>query len=75
MPEISRRKGITILNLDDQEWRLYCRGGGYVGQTEGEDRVVLLQNGWIEFSGMGEPSEIIDRMALTAGAGGTIGQK
>lgn len=66
MPAITHRDGITILNLDDQEWRLYCRGGGYVAQGEGEDRVVLLQNSWIGITGVGDPSAIIDRMVLTA---------
>lgn len=75
VPTITHRDGVTILNLGDQEWRLYCRGGGYVGQGEGEDRVVLLQNSWIRFTGVGDPSAIIPRMAETAGPVGAGGQK
>jgi hypothetical protein len=55
---ISQQEGKTILNIE-REWRVYCSDGGYVGQGDGEDRVVLLDNDWIEFAG--DP-DIVDRM-------------
>jgi hypothetical protein len=47
----SVRHGMKILDISDHEWREYCsNGGGYVGQTDGTDRVILLRNGWIRAS-------------------------
>jgi hypothetical protein len=55
----------TILNIDS-EWRVYCSDGGYIGLGDGEDRVVLLPNFWVEFMGAGGASEIVDRLVKSA---------
>jgi hypothetical protein len=64
--ETSRQRDRTILNLDEHEWRVYCRGGGYVAQGDGEDRVVVLQDRWVEFAGAGGSSAIVDRLVNSA---------
>jgi hypothetical protein len=62
---VSEQPGKTILSLG-HEWRVYCADGGYVGQGDGEDQVVVLPNYWIEFRGAGSASAIVDRMVKSA---------
>jgi hypothetical protein len=65
-PTESMRHGMRILDISDgHEWRTYCRNGGYVGQGDGKDLVVLLKNGWIEVKGEHQPSDIVDRIVDT----------
>lgn len=59
--EVSQRPGRTVLDVE-HEWRVYCSDGGYRGQGEGEDTVILLGNHWIEFDAAGETSELVDRL-------------
>jgi hypothetical protein len=60
----SVRHGMKILDISNREWRNYCRNGGYVGQTDGTDRVVLLQNGWIRITWQ-DASDIVGRIVDT----------
>jgi len=62
IPAQSVRHGMIILDISDHEWRAYCRNWGYVGQTEGTDRVVLLQNGWIKITRVGDNSDLVGRI-------------
>jgi hypothetical protein len=63
--EVSQQPGRTILGIEG-EWRVYCADGGYVGQGDGEDRLVLLHDSWIEFTGAGQTSDIVDRLVKSA---------
>ena len=65
IPVQSVRHGMKILDISDREWRLYCRDGGYVGQSDGTDLIVLLKNGWVEISGENQPSDIVGRIVDT----------
>lgn len=60
---VSGQPGRTILSLG-HEWRIYCADGGYRGQVEGGDEVVLLGNYWIEF--MAPNPDMIDRLVKSA---------
>jgi hypothetical protein len=57
---------ISILNADDQEWRIYCRDGGYVGQGEGQETVLLVGDRWVDLRQQGAPSHLIERIITTA---------
>lgn len=59
--EVSQRPGRTVLDVE-HEWRVYCSDGGYRGQGEGDDQVVLFPNYWIEFDGAGQGSDFVDRL-------------
>jgi hypothetical protein len=62
----SARHGMTILDISDHEWRVYCRDfDGYVGQGGGTDLVVLLQNGWIGITDAKDDSEMDGRIVDT----------
>jgi hypothetical protein len=63
--EVSQRPGRTVLDVE-HEWRVYCSDGGYRGQGDGDDQVVLLHNYWIEFDGAGQALGIVDRLAKNA---------
>lgn len=63
--EATKREGMTFLNADAQEWRSYCRGGGYVGLTDGYRRVVLIGDKYVEFVGEGPPSQLIEEILPT----------
>jgi hypothetical protein len=65
IPAQSLRHGMRILDISDREWRMYCRNGGYVGQGDGKDRVILLQNGWIRITREGDDSGIVGRILDT----------
>ena len=52
----------TVLDVGDHEWRTYCHDGGYVGQGEGEDRIILLPHSWIEIMAAGKSSQLINRL-------------
>ncbi|HTQ54383.1 MAG TPA: hypothetical protein VMI94_07985 [Bryobacteraceae bacterium] len=63
--EVNHSDGITILAGDEQEWRVYCRNGGYVALGSGSDRLLLIDNLWVEFKGQGPPSELIGEIVKT----------
>jgi hypothetical protein len=63
--EVSTQSGRTVLSLV-HEWRLYCADGGYRGQGDGNDIVVLLRNYWAEFMGVVPATDVVDRMAKSA---------
>jgi len=63
--EVSQQPGRTVLDVK-HEWRVYCSDGGYVAQGDGDDKVVLLRNYWIEFGGAGQTSNIVDRLVKSA---------
>lgn len=52
----------TVLDVGDHEWRTYCHSGGYVGQGEGEDRIILLPHSWAEIVASGKSAVLIDRL-------------
>jgi hypothetical protein len=60
---VSQQPGKTILSLG-HEWRVYCTDGGYVGQGDGADRVVLWRNHWIEF--VSTNPDMVDRLVKSA---------
>jgi hypothetical protein len=63
--EVSQQPGRTVLDVE-HEWRVYCSDGGYRGQGDGDDQVVLLPNYWIEFDGAGQGSDLVDRLVKSA---------
>jgi len=63
IPVQTGRPGLRILDLSDREWRLSCRGGDYVGQTDGTDVVVLLQKGWVSITAERSDRDTIERIA------------
>jgi hypothetical protein len=63
---VRRREGMTILGADEQEWRVYCRGSGYVAEGEGHELVLLIGDRWMDLRGQGPPSELIGRIVATA---------
>lgn len=68
VPKMTLAAGKMLLDLDETEWRVYCRNEGYVGQGYGEHRVVLLQRNWAEIYATGRGSEIVDRIAQSVGS-------
>lgn len=60
--KVNRTKSATVLDVSEHEWRIYCKGGGYVAQGEGEDRLVLFQDQWLEITGS---PEIVDHLTGT----------
>jgi len=65
VPTQSVHDGLRILDISDQEWRLYCRGGGYVAQTDGTDLVVLLQGGWVNIIGERSDPDLVGHIVDT----------
>lgn len=63
--KVTRSGSATILDVSDQEWRVYCRDGGYVGQGDGEDIVVLLPHSWLEIFSSSNSSEVVTRLIKT----------
>jgi hypothetical protein len=63
--EISYHDDIAIVAGDEQEWRVYCRNGGYVAQGFGYDRVLVIDNRWVDLTGQGPPSELIKEIVKT----------
>jgi hypothetical protein len=62
---ISRRNSMTILDVSSQEWRIYCHGGGYVASGDGEDRIVMRGDRWLEIIAPGNSSEFLNRLIDT----------
>jgi hypothetical protein len=60
------RDNMTILQGDNIEWRLYCRGGGYVGQGDGHRRVITFGDTWIAVQGQSRAGDLVDRIVATA---------
>jgi hypothetical protein len=63
--EVTQKDGMTLISGDTAEWRGYCRGGGYMGETEGHRHVILIGDKWVQFIGEGTPSELIDEILPT----------
>jgi len=64
------RDGMTILNGDEMEWRVYCRGGGYAGSGWGERRILTFGDTWIVVEAQGTPAELVERIVASAGRKG-----
>lgn len=62
---VKEQSGMRIIFGTRQEWRGYCRGGGYVGSADGQRRVFLMDDKWIEIVGQGPPHMLIDRIVGT----------
>lgn len=60
--KVNRTKPAVVLDVSEQEWRIYCEGGGYVAQGEGENRVILFGEHWLEITAPGGTSETMDRL-------------
>ena len=65
IPVQSVRHGMKMFDISNHEWRSECRDGGYAGQTDGTDLVVLRQNGWISITKVGGDADIVDRIVDT----------
>ena len=63
--KVHHKEHETILDVSDREWRYYCRDGGYVAEGDGVDRIVLLQDSWLEVVSQIGTSGIIDRLIGT----------
>ena len=63
---VAHQGPFTMLNGDRSEWRMYCARGGYVGQADGNARVLILGERWVEFSGMASDAEMSLRILATA---------
>jgi hypothetical protein len=61
--KVSRVNSATVLDVSEREHRIYCLNGGYVSAGDGEDRVILLGDQWIEINAPANSSEIIKRIA------------
>jgi hypothetical protein len=62
--KMSVRDGMTILEADDQEWRIYTHSG-YVGEGDGHETLVLPGDRWVNLSGEGPPSDLIASIVRT----------
>lgn len=62
---VDQRNGMTILGGEAGEWRVYCRGGGYVALGEGDERLILIDDKWVRFYEEGLDSQIVERIART----------
>ncbi|WP_109487864.1 hypothetical protein [Occallatibacter savannae] len=58
----SRMKSVTVLDVSEQEHRIYCLHGGYAAAGEGEDRVVMLRDQWLEIDAPLDTSGIMKRL-------------
>jgi hypothetical protein len=58
--------GMTIVNGDGDEWRTYCRGGGYVGEGDGHRRLLIVGNQWVEISGELEYADAVLRIVASS---------
>jgi hypothetical protein len=63
--EVVHRGRMTILRGDEREWRIYCKGGGYIAQGYGDFGAVLLGQRWLGFIGDGPPSELVKGIIAT----------
>ena len=62
--DVNSRDGMTIVR-DEAGGRVYCKGGGYVGLGDGAFVWVVIGRRWVTFSGMGSPSDLIQRILST----------
>jgi len=62
----SERDGITILNGDDRDWPVYCRGGGTLGGGSGRREILTFGDAWVVVEGQGPPAELVERIVGTA---------
>jgi len=63
--KISILNSTNVLDVSEQEHRIYCRNGGYVAAGEGQDRIILLGDRWLEINAPADSSEIINRIAAS----------
>jgi len=60
--KVSRLNAATILDVSEREHRIYCLDGGYVAAGEGEDRIILLRDQWLEIDSPVNTSEMVNRI-------------
>jgi hypothetical protein len=60
------REGMTILRGEKREWRADCRGGGYVGEGQGDRRIVTFGDTWIVVEGQGPVAVLVEKIVGTA---------
>jgi len=60
--KIRRVNSATVLDVSEHEHRIYCLEGGYVAAGEGEDRIILLGDQWLEINAPVNSSELIHRL-------------
>lgn len=58
----NRLKIGTMLDVSEREHRIYCLDGGYVAAGEGEDRILLLDDQWLEVNSPYETSGVMNRI-------------
>jgi len=58
------RDGVTVMG-GSAEVRVYCRGGGYFGAGEREERLILIGDRWVELDGEVKDEQVVARMAAT----------
>jgi hypothetical protein len=63
---VSEQSGITILNGDDRDWPVYCRGGGALGAGHGRREILTFEDAWIVVEGQGPPADLVERIVGTA---------
>jgi hypothetical protein len=63
---VGHRGPITILNDADHEWRVYCTGGGYVAQGDGEGKMLVIGDKWVDIQGIGDYGDIALSIVATA---------
>jgi hypothetical protein len=61
-----QQHGMTTVDGDAREWRIYCRGGGYVAQGEGHQRLLITGNRWVNISGDLEYADAVLRIVASA---------
>jgi hypothetical protein len=50
---VTHRGAITVLENSEQEWRVYCTGGGYVALGGGSDKMLVIGDKWVDIIGSG----------------------
>ncbi len=63
---ISERNGMTILNGDELDWPVYCRGGGQIGPGRGRREILTFEDAWVVVEGQGPPADLVERIVATA---------
>lgn len=64
---VTHRGPITILNGDNREWRMYCaHDGGYIGSGDGNLRLLIVGERWVELSGVVDDAQMVLRIVATA---------
>jgi CubicO group peptidase (beta-lactamase class C family) len=63
--KVSRLNSATVLDVSEQEHRIYCLNGGYVAAGEVEDRVLLLGDRWLEINAPNDTTEVMKRIVAS----------